>query len=163
MFLFVLLANFEEWGRAWACLDQTADMKRISQNNFIFRTLCLTAGLSEAFTRPGGLPSRGRFEDLLREVANDLKGLSGRMQGPIEVGRCANRETNKCCAGSSWDCQAPGSTCSCDQVNRKALLNSWLICYLAKALVDNFKMTQSLKQNYFFVIKLQFLPVNKRI
>jgi len=84
--------------------------------NMIIRTLCLTAGLSEAFTRPGGLPSRGRFEDLLREVANDLKGLSGRMQGPIEVGRCANREANKCCAGSSWDCQAPGSTCSCDQM-----------------------------------------------
>ena len=40
------------------------------------------------------------------------------MQGPIEVGRCANREANKCCAGSSWDCQAPGSTCSCDQVNK---------------------------------------------
>ena len=101
---------------------------RNSQNNFTFRTLCLTAGLSEAFTRPGGLPSRGRFEDLLREVANDLKGLSGRMQGPIEVGRCANRETNKCCAGSSWDCQAPGSTCSCDQVYNKVLINSWLIC-----------------------------------
>ena len=40
------------------------------------------------------------------------------MQGPIEVGRCANREANKCCAGSSWDCQAPGSTCSCDQVKK---------------------------------------------
>jgi len=78
--------------------------------------------VADAFTRPiGGADSdasRGDFLDVLREVAREQSGLNLRGPiGPIAVGRCAQREaSNQCCAGSSWDCQAPGSTCSCDQM-----------------------------------------------
>ena len=95
--------------------------------NFIFfRYVALGAisnQVADAFTRPiGGADSdasRGDFLDVLREVAREQSGLNLRGPiGPIAVGRCAQREaSNQCCAGSSWDCQAPGSTCSCDQVN----------------------------------------------
>jgi hypothetical protein len=83
--------------------------------------LLLLAGQSDGFGlfgRPsrGGDVSRGAFEDQLRQMAHDFQGLSGRMQGPLEAGRCASRENNQCCVGSDWNCQAPGSTCSCDQM-----------------------------------------------
>jgi len=79
------------------------------------------SNVADAFTRPIGGESdvtRGDFLDVLREVAREQNGLNLRGPiGPIAVGRCADRDaSNQCCAGSSWDCQAPGSTCSCDQM-----------------------------------------------
>ena len=99
----------------------------IQLNILFFRNfgLLLLTGQSDGFGlfgRPsrGGDVSRGPFEDKLRQLAHDFQGLSGRMQGPLEAGRCASRENNQCCVGSDWNCQAPGSTCSCDQVNLKS-------------------------------------------
>lgn len=89
-----------------------------------FGPLLLLAGHNDvsanpfgSFGRPSRIDvSRGSFEDMLRQVAQDFKGLTGRMQGPLEAGRCAARQMNRCCNGSDWNCQAPGSTCSCDQM-----------------------------------------------
>lgn len=79
------------------------------------------SNVADAFIRPIGNESevsRGSFLDGIREVAREQSGLNLRGPvGPISVGRCADRDqSNQCCAGSSWDCQAPGSTCSCDQM-----------------------------------------------
>ena len=66
----------------------------------------------------GGSGSRGSLLEQLRYYARDAEGLAGRALSPIEMGRCANREFgSQCCAGSNWNCQAPGSKCSCDQVS----------------------------------------------
>jgi hypothetical protein len=70
--------------------------------------------------RPGSSleqSSRGSFAERMRDAASDFQGGLGRMKGPIAVGRCAKRTDGPvCCMGSSWNCQAPGSTCSCDQM-----------------------------------------------
>lgn len=80
---------------------------------------------SLAFPSFGGRPtqlnnngdvSRGSFADSLRQVTQEMQGFSRMQQGGLEVGRCASRESNQCCSGSDWNCQAPGSTCSCDQM-----------------------------------------------
>jgi len=55
---------------------------------------------------------------MLRQYTADVTGI-GRSKGPINAGRCAEREQNQCCSGSDWNCQAPGSTCSCDQMCRE--------------------------------------------
>ncbi|CAG5102957.1 Oidioi.mRNA.OKI2018_I69.chr1.g547.t1.cds [Oikopleura dioica] len=68
----------------------------------------------------GGSGSRGSLLEQLRYYARDAEGLAGRALSPIEMGRCANREFgSQCCAGSNWNCQAPGSKCSCDQMCRE--------------------------------------------
>lgn len=68
----------------------------------------------------GSSGSRGSLLEQLRYYARDAEGLASRALSPIQMGRCSNREFgSQCCAGSNWNCQAPGSKCSCDQMCRE--------------------------------------------